>query len=525
MPNAQTLSLNKQRIPIGLSQPSKVVFEGPTTLYYYLDHPGDVFRQHGGAMVVEASLQLLFWGGYWQHGTDPSADEIVEAINGILSSPYLSELSQYGYQSLTIRPAKIVLDPGPSTGSYTGKDVKNMIWSLIFGGYFPQPVDPGGRIIYMVFAPPGTTYTSEDAGGAHSASSGTLFDVDYAWIGWVNHGSIDEITSIFSHELVESITDPEPFSGWFFDGMDSLEMAEACDMTGSHNDRGVVNGVAVQPYFSKKRNAFVIPGKTIERGLSVSVADSEIPGLRTLLHGTVEARAHLGCYKGRYDWTLIGGAHEVVLTPIPTSYLKPKVTWMVGGVRASSTPIEGTADVDQSLDPLSVLEGLPAEQTAYSFATDDKDRLTISMGANNGPCFISVKCEVEETENDLPPGYGATRTDERLVYLSGRIRTMDERFRSDTEKCLEVGLRASQAVLLADPILIDKGDPVPVWVNDNRFDALPRRAGNIVRSAWALAFLVQKRDEKLAERLRGLANATVATLLNRSTSELETGPR
>ena len=68
--------------------------------------------------------------------------------------PYLSQMGQYGYQSLTYRDAIYVVDPQPPQ-SYKSDDVWDLIWTLI-DDKFPEPDENGGRILYMVFMPPGT---------------------------------------------------------------------------------------------------------------------------------------------------------------------------------------------------------------------------------------------------------------------------------------------------------------------------------------------------------------------------------
>jgi hypothetical protein len=58
--------------------------------------------------------------------------------------------------------------------------------------------------------------------------------VDHAWVGWIGNGSLDFVTDVFSHELVEAISDPEPDSpAWVMDRSvnGGNEIGDACNNT------------------------------------------------------------------------------------------------------------------------------------------------------------------------------------------------------------------------------------------------------------------------------------------------------
>jgi stage V sporulation protein SpoVS len=217
--------------------------------------PSDSISDHGGARILDGVLELIFWGAAWQTATGPSRADIVQAVQAMIAGPYLSELSQYGFRSLVLRGTTIVLEPKPPKTDEVGK----MVWNAIDSGVFPEPDDPGGRIIYMVLMPSGTSLPADGSRGAHSDPSDFDFPVDFerAWVGWVGPGTLDHTMDVLSHELVESITDPEPDSpawrmnreihkGW--------EIGDACNET---VDR--VNGLLLQAYWSERDKACVIP--------------------------------------------------------------------------------------------------------------------------------------------------------------------------------------------------------------------------------------------------------------------------
>ena len=224
--------------------------------------PTDSVHNEGGALIANAQLELVFWGDAWQSTTGPSAGDVVNAINRILASPYLLALAQYGFQSAAVRGSTIVTSPAPPA-DYSMEDVGNLIWNLIDDGKFPEPDDDGGRILYMVFMPPGTNpprdIRGEQIRGEHGdpIDFDPPIDVDYAWVGFVSYGSLDYITDVFTHELVEAITDPEPHDpAWLMNRIINKgdEIGDACNNTVDYLD-----GILVQAYWSERQKACVIP--------------------------------------------------------------------------------------------------------------------------------------------------------------------------------------------------------------------------------------------------------------------------
>ena len=165
----------------------------------------------GGAIGTGLPVQLIFWGGAWnQPATSPSAGAILASVQTILRGPWMSGLRQYGIRRCNLRGATVVTGP-TAPGTYNDNDIKDLIWALIDDNKFPEPDDSGGRIIYMVFMPPGTTYGPGGIRGKHLVASDFDFpaDNDHAWVGFVVfNAAIGQITSTFCHELAETCTDP-----------------------------------------------------------------------------------------------------------------------------------------------------------------------------------------------------------------------------------------------------------------------------------------------------------------------------
>ncbi len=215
----------------------------------------------GGKKITNVNIHLLFWGSQWLKASNsPSAGSVVNAVDSILSGPYFNGLSQYGVGSGQVADAFIITSPNPNN-PFSDGDVSDMVWNLIDAGFFPEPDDAGGRNEFFAFIMPPGVNTSDTGGviGNHYMAHDYdfPFDWDTAWCCWVmNNGTLDFVTKIFSHELVEACTDPEGdaiqvnprnSSSW-------NEIGDICQ-----NSSGFVNGVFVQSYWSQKDKACIIP--------------------------------------------------------------------------------------------------------------------------------------------------------------------------------------------------------------------------------------------------------------------------
>jgi hypothetical protein len=208
----------------------------------------------GGAIGSGLPVQLIFWGGAWnQPATSPSAGAILASVQTILRGPWMSGLRQYGIRRCNLRGAVVVTGPAPP-GTYVDNDIKDLVWALIDDNKFPEPDDAGGRIIYMVFMPPGTAYGPGGIRGKHLVASDYDFpaDIDHAWVGFITfNSSIGQITSTFCHELAETCTDPES-DAWTVTG--NQEIGDVCNFVDQ-----TINGILYESYWSATDNACLLP--------------------------------------------------------------------------------------------------------------------------------------------------------------------------------------------------------------------------------------------------------------------------
>jgi hypothetical protein len=243
-----------------------------TGLYATPDDAGWNANAHfnGGAVVGSAQLQLIFWGSAWsQPSTSPSANTLVGTVLKLLGTGYFSGLTQYGFQGFS--PPNAVLVPSDPPTTYGTSDATDVVEDLISNGTLPGTDDPRGRSVYVVFMPPGTN-RPPDEDGAHTLDDGL-------WVAWVGNNSLDRMTEVFSHEMVETISDPEPTSGWVMDTFLNcgVEFGDAC----WHTD-GLVNGIVTQAYWSQRQHACVIPTFPLPAVASVSPSSGPIGGGTTV---------------------------------------------------------------------------------------------------------------------------------------------------------------------------------------------------------------------------------------------------
>ena len=145
----------------------------------------------------------------------------------------------------------VVTAPAPPS-SYGDGNVEDLVWALIDSNKFPEPDESGGRNLYFVFMPPGTTYAPGGIRGKHVVASDYDFpaDIDHAWVAFVLTNTLSQILSTFCHELAEMCTDPEG-DAWTVTGGEIGDVCNAVD--------GTLNGINVESYWSVEDNACLIP--------------------------------------------------------------------------------------------------------------------------------------------------------------------------------------------------------------------------------------------------------------------------
>jgi hypothetical protein len=222
--------------------------------------PGNVrFVDHGGPVLHTAQVNLLFWGSIWiASGTShPTPDQITAALRTLTAAPYLTGLAQYRNITPAVLRGSTVITSSDPPPAFTDEQVGDFLNRQIDAGVLPNP-DPDKQTLYIVVLP-ASAYA---AGGSHFVGEHSYFTrhgqrIPYAWTD--DTASLFTATKIISHELVESITDPE--------GSAVLGVAGACRQGGWCEiadicpDPVIVDGVAAAPYWSNLAGACVAPDR------------------------------------------------------------------------------------------------------------------------------------------------------------------------------------------------------------------------------------------------------------------------
>jgi hypothetical protein len=240
----------KARVPLGQALPETA---GGATPF---------FSDHGGPVIANVRLILVFWGTAWNTSSAvPSVGQLTDAVVNILTGPYMSSLYQYrqvgsGYLQASIVVAEPVgSSPATPPAGFSNGDISTLLSNLLAAGLMPGPASDS-NLLYMVMLPPGATQPGLLGEHTYFDYNGT--NLHFGWV--ANGGSLASVTWVFSHELVESVTDPEGSAitgtgcnqgGW-------CEIGDVC--TGNTT---TINGVTVQRYWSQVDQACVVPTDAI----------------------------------------------------------------------------------------------------------------------------------------------------------------------------------------------------------------------------------------------------------------------
>jgi hypothetical protein len=213
------------------------------------------FVDHGGPVLRAEQLYLIYWGRAWSQGggAAPTAGQITHAAEDLMASAYLTGLRQYrGIGRGHVRGSRVVASSEPPA-RFSDEQVAELIRDQISAGTIPD-ADADNQTLYGVVMPPGVSLDKGDWAGEHNAYGHSGRRIRYAWFA---NGTLDQITGIMSHEIVEAATDPE---GSGFLGVDGTcagrgwcEIADICDSA------AVLDGVTVRSYWSNQAGECIVP--------------------------------------------------------------------------------------------------------------------------------------------------------------------------------------------------------------------------------------------------------------------------
>jgi len=220
--------------------------------------PGAVsanFVYNGGPLLTNVDLQVIFCGSAWTQGTSqPSAQDVLTAVQNILSGPYMSALSQYKNIGQGKLLPKAVADAANPPNPFNAQNVFNEITGLIDQQAVPSP-GSDKQLLYFVLMPAGVS-SSTNAPGEHgyfTYKDGSR--AHYVWL--VNNGNLQYITAAFSYLLVGSCTDPE--GNGIVGAPGTCSQQGWCEIEAVCQQGATVNGVSVWTYWSQKDQTCVAP--------------------------------------------------------------------------------------------------------------------------------------------------------------------------------------------------------------------------------------------------------------------------
>ena len=161
--------------------------------------------------LVSPPVYLIFVGDYWNDDGAGASQrlQIIAGVQNTISGPYLQGLLQYGPLGVATYGGDTV-DALPLVTNFTTGDLQNTVTAVIDdpNSQIPRPTTPAHLPIYLVFTPPGISASDETEAAGYHTSSYPLYDstLVFGWVG--TNGHVDYALNIFSHELVESISDP-----------------------------------------------------------------------------------------------------------------------------------------------------------------------------------------------------------------------------------------------------------------------------------------------------------------------------
>jgi hypothetical protein len=304
-----------------------------------------------GPIIPNVMVEPIFYGSSWSTNAalKQQANDIMTFMGTLANSSYMDELGQY-YQSNWWGPTFVghgatraadITGDGPTSGTiYDNPDTPGASLSaftaqdLIRREILKGNVDsPNANTLYMVYLAPGVQFfqsgtinSTNDYGYHWTSSANDGFFSGATWIPSFNYALVaplatpdngqlkafapfQKITSVSSHELAESVTDPDASTGWKDRSGGPTNGQEIGDLAG--NEVGNLMGYAVQYEWSNQDNG---PALWQPSGAHW-VFDSATPSLGSFGASAAEQawylRHTLGLYpQGNNMWLNWGGKNE-----------------------------------------------------------------------------------------------------------------------------------------------------------------------------------------------------------------------
>ena len=238
----------------------------------------------GGIVLAEAHVRLVFWGTAWGRAPAPTSQQVTAGVARLLASPYLSALGEYrGAGSASLASSVAVGHDPPNP--FTDRDVAALLYSELVAGRLPEP-DDDPLSVFCVILPRGVESAQLNVLGEHSffqyydlrgldlPAGVDQANVRFIWV--TNDGTLDYVTAVFSHALVEACSDPVG-TALRIDS-DACLQGSWCELADPCHTLGRVDGVLAQSYWSARQQACVLPAAVAASAAPGASGASAAPG-------------------------------------------------------------------------------------------------------------------------------------------------------------------------------------------------------------------------------------------------------
>lgn len=490
--------------------PSSVTQEGSISICKYVNSSDaistDSVTFQGGERIIGIDVVPIFYGSAWLT-SNPSVQKVMDSIQKLFSTPYLSQMIQYGFSSLNVRQPILITNVNLNA-THNSNEIGDIVWNLIDNDIFPEPDDAGGRNLYMVFYPAGTGVSDIQACGWHSAYKDYdfPFEVDWVWVGAVEfpqgNGSatpdqtLGNIIRIFSHELIEMISDPESDKGWAMNRSlnGGTEIGDACNISVDFT-----SGVFAQAYWSEKHKACIIPKFNVYVNISL---ETHILSSSLITSGIVHfdpSKSIFNCLSGDYKWTSNFNATKTFFTANPSvNLISPAYQWTLQQRQYGNPNLQngfsGTVYIKAETTYEDVNDITISTRT-FPVEVTVKDNIMIVINQDPGNQFsFTIEAQVEGSHG------AAKATFKTSVNIQSQSFLYEDSYYESIQHCKD----------LLNPRYKEKWPKIPHLGPDDRRWAWIDRISNIVAGndlilaaeVASLAAAFQEKDPHTAYQLR-----------------------
>jgi hypothetical protein len=396
------------------------------------------------------AVNLIFSGKYW-NTIEGQQDEttLLNSVQSILSGPYLSRLTQYGSDGKAnlgkawIDTGTVSIKSGGTSPSAQG--VQNFLNTSISR----NNADPGlfndwqHTPIYVVVSDPASSGGHDDGWNARGTYWKWGFipeQMHMIWLGTVSsdvHVVKDSFTDVFSHELVETISDPDSNGIRVNPPAGLPPYLKGDHQIGDNEPDGgrylyKLDGNLVQAYWSRQDQAFVVPDGNVQNFTLVPIWSYELDGdIYTLTFNDVYNLEVVGDQRGvNYpDQIQIGAGAAPYIVSVSMNnesavfdeQLIKAINVDTGGgsnnVRVSTLPFGATLNLDSS--------GLNSNDSVVIGANSSLAKINGTINISNhfgqSSVFINASMDVAQTVTITDHSVAFSRLSTTINYDAGYL--------------------------------------------------------------------------------------------------------